>query len=57
MIRAEARRVVDEYGKYHKAFALFGFFLNHDPKALGQNFGILFDEFMPYRMTRCNSLT
>lgn len=50
MIQAEAHRVVDQYGKYHKAYILFGFFLNSDPAAVDRNFGILFSEFMPYRM-------
>jgi hypothetical protein len=50
MIQAEARRVVDDYGKYHKGFALFAFFINSNPQLLGRNFGILFGEFMPYRM-------
>ncbi|MCD8154733.1 MAG: hypothetical protein LUF78_08640 [Clostridiales bacterium] len=52
MIQAEARRCVNSYGKYGKAYSLFGFFLNNDPAMVGRNFGILFGEFMPYRMSR-----
>lgn len=52
MIVAEARRCVDQYGQYHKSFALFGFFINYDPQIVGRNFGVLFGEFMPYRMAK-----
>lgn len=56
MIQAEARRVVDQYGKYHQGFSLFGFFLNTNPEMVGRNFGILFNEFMQYRMMNVKPL-
>lgn len=52
MIVAEVHRVVDVYGKYNKAFALFGFCISNDPQIIGRNMGIMFGEFMRYRMTK-----
>lgn len=52
MIVAEAHRCVDQYGQYHKSYALFGFFINYDQQIVGRNFGVLFGEFMPYRMAK-----
>lgn len=46
----ETHRVVDTYGKYNKAYCLFAFFLNNNPEIRGRNFGILFGEFLKYRM-------
>lgn len=50
MIINEVHRVVDTYGPYHKAFALFGFALSNNPEVVGRNMGIMFGEFMQYRM-------
>lgn len=52
MIVNEVHRVVDTYGKYNKAFALFGFALSSNPEIVGRNMGIMFGEFMGYRMQK-----
>jgi len=48
MIRKEARRCVETYGKYHKGYAFFGFLLTNtlDPAVIGEKMGILVQSFM-----------
>lgn len=49
-IRAEVRRCVDMYGKYQKAYAMFGFLLDRDIVNKRRKMGVLFQEFNSYRM-------